>query len=288
LTVPRRVDVTLYIPCYNAAAFIEQCLEAVFAMEVQPAEVLVIDDGSRDDTARRAGRFPVRIVPHGKNKGLSAARNTGFREARYELVAALDADCVPAADWLARLLDRMGDERLAGVGGRLVERFQRDVGDLWRAVHMRQHWGDREVLDPEFLFGNNNVYRRSAVLGVGGFDERYRTNYEDVDMGRRLRRANYSLLYDPRARVEHLRRDTARSVLRTFWRWTVFDECEPTTARRLVRKCRINLRKAKDFFYYDWTDGHLRLLPLDLAMPLVHGWHDLRHYVRSSEVPARE
>jgi len=217
------LPVTVYVPAYNVAEYLSHCLEGILAQTPPPNEILVVDDGSRDASAEIAARYPsVTLIRHETNKGLAAARNAAMRAARNELVASLDADCAPAPDWLAQLTGHMRDPSVAGVGGKLTEGVQDSIADRWRAVHMPQHWGDAEIRNPRFLFGCNNLFRKSAVLAIGGYDESMRTNGEDVDLCRRLREKGWNFLYVPEARATHLRHDTPYSVLENRWRWWRF------------------------------------------------------------------
>ena len=215
--------ISVYVPAYNSAEFLSRAIDGLLAQALPANEILVIDDGSRDATAEIAARYPdVTLVRHAQNSGLGAARNTGFRTARNEIVASLDADCVPDPGWLAGLSRHFDDPKVAGVGGRLIEGNQRTVADRWRRAHMAQEWGEKPLRNPKFLFGCNNMFRKSAVLEAGGYDESMRTNGEDTDVSRRLRDKGWDLLYDPEARVVHQRHDTAQSILDTYWRWWRF------------------------------------------------------------------
>ena len=215
--------VSVYIPAYNSAEFLSRAIDGLLAQTHPADEILVIDDGSRDATAEIASRYPaVTLVRHQLNRGLGATRNTAFGTARNELVASLDVDCVPEPGWLAALVHHFDDPKVAGVGGRLIEGNQRTVADRWRRAHMPQEWGEEPLRNPGFLFGCNNMFRRSAVLEAGSYDERMRTNGEDTDLSRRLRDKGWDLLYDPKAQVVHLRHDTMRSILDAYWRWWRF------------------------------------------------------------------
>src|SRR5215218_6489486 len=66
--------VSLYIPCYNVERFIARCIEGALAQTHSVDEILIIDDGCKDDTLKIAAKYPVRIIRHPVNKGLSAAR----------------------------------------------------------------------------------------------------------------------------------------------------------------------------------------------------------------------
>ncbi len=216
-------QVTVYIPAYNVADFLAPAIESLLAQSLAPDEILIIDDGSQDKSVEIASGYPqVTVIRHAANRGLAAVRNTAMKAARNELVASLDADCVAEPSWLAELARNLTDSRVAGVGGKLTEGVQENTADRWRAIHMPQHWGDAPVRGPAYLFGSNNLFRKSAVLSVGGYDERMRTNGEDTGLCERLRENNWEFQYAPSARATHMRHDTTRSILATYWRWWRF------------------------------------------------------------------
>ena len=212
--------VSLYIPCYNAERYLERTLEGALRQTYPLDEILVIDDGSRDRTREIASRYPVRVLSHDRNRGLPAARNTGFRSARNELVASLDADCVAEPDWLERLLPHLHDPKVVGAGGSLEEAVLTSLADRWRKAHLPEDWGITIITNPPFLFGANGLHRKSAMEEVAGFDEvTWRASGDDNDISTKLRKKGYNLVYEPAARVKHIKQDTVRSVLDTRWRW---------------------------------------------------------------------
>jgi GT2 family glycosyltransferase len=281
--------VTVYIPAYNAEEFLPRCIEALLRQTCLPDEVLVIDDGSQDQTADIARRYAqVTLVQHLSNLGLGAARNTALRTAKNDVVASLDADCAPEPDWLEYLLRNLGDERTAGVGGCLVEGVRDSLADRWRSAHMPQQWGDRRLENPPFLFGCNNVFRKAAVLACGGYDEAMRTNGEDADLCRRLRKNGWRLIYDPTARATHMRHDTIRSIMSNYWRW-IFHGFENSQARLRLSKIlrRAVLGNVWHMFgglaKQDLRAGRLELLPLDFLLLFYFPQQELREWRKLRE-----
>ncbi|MGB9405272.1 MAG: glycosyltransferase family 2 protein, partial [Candidatus Acidiferrales bacterium] len=133
---------------YNVEKYIEPTIQALLEQTRLPDEILIIDDASKDRTVEVASRYPVRVIRHESNKGLSAGRNTAFANARYELVAAIDADVTPEKDWLERLAENFDDPGVAGAGGRLIEKHRetppgRLAGDAFFAGHGRR--ADRNI-----------------------------------------------------------------------------------------------------------------------------------------------
>ena len=271
------MKITVYIPCYNAGEFISGCLESVLAQTCPPSEVIVINDASTDRTVEIALRYPVRIIDMPSHPGLAAARNEAVKAAGGDCVASIDADCTADPSWLKNLARAMDEEGASGAGGKLVETYRDRMADRWRAVHMRQNWGDARVVNPPFLFGCNTLFRKDALVDVELYDTRFRTNGEDVDLSSRLRARGHTLVYEPSAIVRHLKTDTLLSVLRADWNWgyrTSGDTAKYESNSRIVYH---NFTNAKYRFLTDVSSGRYSLLPLDAFLLLYHTYLDLAH-----------
>jgi glycosyltransferase involved in cell wall biosynthesis len=90
-TTTPEITISVIVPAYNAARFLPRCLQSIFAQTLQPAEVIVVDDGSTDNTASVAARLGARVIRH-ENGGVATARNLGIQSATSEWIALLDAD----------------------------------------------------------------------------------------------------------------------------------------------------------------------------------------------------
>ncbi|MDD5255659.1 MAG: glycosyltransferase family 2 protein, partial [Candidatus Omnitrophica bacterium] len=276
-----RMEVSLYIPCFNTAETLPFCLEAALRQTVRPKDILVVDDGSTDETSQVASRYPVRVIRHPRNLGLSAARNTAFKDLDAEYIAAVDSDCIVQPQWLENLMKRFQGPAVAGAGGRLKETYAWSVFDVWRSRHMRQDWGD-EVCAPDFLFGSNTVFRRSVITEADFYNENLGSNYEDVDMCRRLKSRGYSVVYDPAAEADHLRSDNLYSLLNTFWKWHVAyyeDQRYYSDMDRFVYKIQDNFGLANRFFSEDTGTRNHFLLYLDFLLAFHHTLRDLSFFI---------
>lgn len=101
--------VSVVIPAFNAAGFLTEAIESLLAQTVQPAEIVVVDDGSTDNTASVLGRFgPPVVVVRQENRGETASRNRGMEIASHRFLAFLDADDVAAPTRLERQLATLG------------------------------------------------------------------------------------------------------------------------------------------------------------------------------------
>jgi glycosyltransferase involved in cell wall biosynthesis len=274
-------NVSLYIPCFNAEKTLAGCLEAVFMQMHPPVEVVVVDDGSTDKTLEIASAYPVRCIRHKANCGLGAARNTAFNNMHTEFIGSLDADCVADPDWLSRLMRRFDDPGVCGAGGKLMEDRIASVFDLWRSIHMKQYWESKDS-KPDFLFGANTVFRREAVLNAGSYDETFRSNYEDVDLSRRLLRSGKLLAYEPEAIVHHLKEDDIFSLFTTFWNWRreyYYEQNFFSDLDNFSGKMKDNVGLANRFLDEDLAGHQDPLLYLDFFLALHHSLMDLEHFI---------
>ena len=283
-----RPTVSLYVPAYNAAATLEVCLRALARQTTRPDETIVVDDGSTDQTPAIAEHLGVRLIRHGRNRGVATARNTAIRATTGELVASLDADLVAPRDWLARMLanfdPRASRRRIVGCCGQVIEKHTRSVADRWRATHMKLSFGGRRSYDPRWLYCGISLIRRDAMMEVGLFDERCRTAYEDVDLSERLRERGHTLLYDPLVVATHLKRSTPGNVVRGFWSyWAGKNEIEGAyaslgAARRLLVRRQMGIAAYR--LAADVKHRRYELLPLDLLIPLAFCVRDLEKMVQ--------
>jgi GT2 family glycosyltransferase len=217
------VKITAYVPCHNNESTLPEVLAALRAQTRPADQLLFIHDRCTDRSPAIAEQHGFTLYEQRERGGLAAGRNLALAHAAGDVLLGVDADVVLEPNYLAEL-ERTYQDRpeIAAVGGRLQERYTDTPADLWRAVHMPQQYGEHELVDPRILFGATTSGRVEALRQVGGWDDRYLTNYEDVDLSTRLKAAGLHLLYAPRCRAWHLRRDSLDSVLRGIWNWNYF------------------------------------------------------------------
>ena len=179
------------------------------------AELIVVDDGSRDATGEVARRHGATVIRHERSRGPAAARNTGAARARAAVVLFVDADIVLAEDAISRVLDAFGaDPALAAVFGSYDDTpaCRTFVSDYRNLLHHFVHQSARE--NSGSFWAGLGAIRREVFLALGGFDERYqRPSIEDIELGVRLARAGHRVRLQKRLRGTHLKRWTLASVL---------------------------------------------------------------------------
>ena len=198
--------VSVIIPTYNHATFLPSALESVFAQTSHPLEVIVVDDGSTDETAEvlRAYEGRIRVLTQ-PNRGVAAARNGGAALASGELLAFLDADDAWHPAKLERQVACFGSEPSVG----LVHCGVEEVDGRGRQLRTRLD-GMGGWVSPEMLRfrqgvilggGSAAVIRRAAFLDVGGFDETLSTS-ADWDLYYRIAR-RYPVGFVPEVLVRY-------------------------------------------------------------------------------------
>jgi GT2 family glycosyltransferase len=209
--VPR---VSIVVCTYNGGRTLEQCLRSLLALDYPDYEVIVVDDGSTDDTPAILAGFPgVRTVRQ-PNQGLSVARNIGLREATGDIVAYTDSDCFADADWATHLVYQLERSGAVAVGGPNLT-----PEDGWLAACVAAAPGQpTHVLESEqvaeHIPGCNMAFRREALLAINGFDPQFRKAGDDVDVCWRLQQAGAWITFAPGAFVWHHRRQGPRAYLR--------------------------------------------------------------------------
>ena len=220
-------SVSVIIPTFNGGSGLAPTIDSLDRQTLRPLEIIVVDDGSTDDTRatalrkRAQGRVDT-VICHGTRCGRSAAINAAARFATGDLLLTVDADTVfePAA--LERLAAAFNDPRVAGVSGNIAIDNERD--SIWTGLQSVEYLmsitAGRAVLDVVdaigCLSGACSMYRRDVFVRQGGLDV---GPGEDLEYSLRLRRLGYRIRFVPDAWAETAGPANGISLLRQRARW---------------------------------------------------------------------
>ncbi len=197
--------ISLIIPCHNGAAFIDTCLAAAFASRHSNFEVVVVDDGSTDNSLELINKYPCTVVPIVSRSGASMARNAGARASRGDILFFIDADCVLEPDALERAeaaAEKYGDSTV--IGGTYTLR-PHDPGFFSTFQSAFIHYSEtKNRLSPDYIASHALIINAEAFRQSGGFPEKFMPIIEDVEFSHRLKAQKYHLVMEPEILVRHI------------------------------------------------------------------------------------
>ncbi len=219
-------SIAVVIPSWNCVADLRDCLDSVQAQTDVEAEVMVVDNGSEDDTVGFLDRGGFPHIALSQNVGFSPAVNLGISRTRSPLVMVLNADTVLEPDCLSRLVAGLeGDSALGGIQPLILQLdrgaarhrddpkavifslgqgLTRDGRGIRQCAGLRQGAVVKEREEVFGVCGTASLLRRRLLMDLGGYDERYFAFYEDVDLNVRARIAGWRFCIDPGAVAWHV------------------------------------------------------------------------------------
>jgi glycosyltransferase involved in cell wall biosynthesis len=207
---PMDPAMTVVVPTRGRAAYLEVTLDSLRRQRTRTAhELLVVDDGATDATPEVAERFGARLVRHGEQRSLNAARNSGIRAAVADLIAFVDDDVLVPPGWVDALVEGAARHPDAeAFGGPIRARFE---GRVPRGCGREDppittlDLGPSDI-EAEMVWGANFAVRRSAVERIGDFDETLdRGHGDEEEWLMRLRAAGGRIVYLAEAGLDHRR-----------------------------------------------------------------------------------
>jgi glycosyltransferase involved in cell wall biosynthesis len=209
--------VTVIVPVYNGARTILETIGCLLDQTMRPREIIVVDDGSTDETERLLTGVGDQITCLRKERGGPAsARNLGVRAAKSEFVAFTDSDCLPDRDWLKNLCSGFNSPRVAGVGGIVRSVDKSLVAQYIDAIKLLDPRPDDRGQIP-YLITANACFRRAAIVDAGYFDERFRKpGGEEPELCIRIKQLGFRFRKNEDARVLHFHQLTVGELWRTI------------------------------------------------------------------------
>jgi len=210
--------VSVVIPNWNGMAWLPDCLQALQQQSCSKFSIVIVDNGSTDQSVAylREQHPDIQLICFASNRGFAAAVNAGIQAGDSEYVALLNTDTKVQPDWLQELVAKMDDSdpMIGALSSCMVSmdnpQIMDDAGDYltWHAAAFK--WGHNQ---PVNLFSEVTeifspcagaaLYRRSFLEHLNGFDEKFVSYIEDIDLGLRGRLFGYSYYYVPTAVVWH-------------------------------------------------------------------------------------
>jgi len=209
--------ISIVIVNFNGRRYLKSCLSALSIQSYEPYEIILVDNGSSDDSAEYVrSHFPNTIlVETGSNRGFAGGINAGIQQAKGEFILTLNNDTVPDATFLENfIIPMMADSRVGMCAAKMVFADGR-INSTGICISRSGAAWDRGIFEDDTglyeqeteVFGpcaGAALYRRSMLDQIGLFDEDFFLYMEDVDLAFRAQWAGWLCRYIPSARVMHI------------------------------------------------------------------------------------
>ncbi len=208
--------ISIIIPAHNSEATLEECLQALCNNDYAKREIILVDDVSTDHTIEIAKRFHTEIIRLDRNSGPAAARNRGALAATGEMLFFIDSDVKIPENALSLIAEIFRDRSVEAITGLFCDtqrysNFSSQYKNLWMH-HTYKRLRERASV----FYTSGAAIRRDVFLSSGSFDENYdKPSIEDTEYSDRLRDNGHDVYVRKDLTVEHIKKYTFRSMLRT-------------------------------------------------------------------------
>lgn len=219
--------VSIIVPVKNCADKIKSLLDSLMKVDYakNKFEVVIVDGNSTDNTWEVVAPYPVRLLIE-EGRGLNAARNTGLRHSKGEIIAFTDGDCVVPKNWLNKIIENFQDKGVGCVGGsasRYYDDFLSQYSDE-SIMPVLRRFKKKEILSEvkpplQYPAGCNMAVRREVFDRVGVFDESIKYGFDEDELVERICRAGYKMVLDPEVSIAHKHRSSILELLRQTFRY---------------------------------------------------------------------
>jgi glycosyltransferase involved in cell wall biosynthesis len=212
---------SVIMPVHNAAGLLPRTLGALRNSDLARDrwELIVVDDGSEDDSSLIAARYADTVVTlPGKASGPAYARNRGFELTRGDVIVFIDADCVAHIDTLSRFARLFAEHPDVGAAFGSYDTKPPATGIMSQYRNLiHHHVHHKNAGDVETFWAGAGAIRREVFAEAGLYDEWHynKPQIEDIELGARIRKLGHRILLDPSIQVTHLKKWTLTGVIRT-------------------------------------------------------------------------
>lgn len=217
--------VSALIPAYNAEKTIGQCIEGILNQTYKNIEIIVIDDGSTDNTAKIAATLKCRLIKLNKNRGYVNVLNVGLKSAKGDYIYLLDSDCVAKEDcieWLLNSFSKSTDRGVVGGTCVIPPDYKSIIALTYDVAERSKDIKNMGEIYLPYLSGSNLCIKREVINNVGEFNKRF-ISHCDFEFTFRAKQKGYKVLFQPKAVSYHYNcRTTFKSYIAHIYRGGVY------------------------------------------------------------------
>ena len=220
-------SIAVIVPVRNMARTVRDLLDSLMKLDYDEdkLEIVFVDGNSTDDTKQIIGEYPVKLVDE-EGRGLNAARNTGIKHSKGEILAYTDGDCVVPPEWAKGIARNFREPGVSFVGGMVKGYDETDFISTYMDetfFQVKPSFIGRHKVNELYLFnfpaGCNMAFRRKAMEKIDFFDERIDHGFDDLFPVEKLSDRGFSLVLDTDVKVFHHHRTDLRELLKQHYNY---------------------------------------------------------------------
>lgn len=269
--------ISIIIPARDRPEDLIDCLKALKNVRYPQdrLEIIVVDDGSREKIEDSISSADIKIVRNEKSKGAAACRNIGAQIAKGDILAFLDADCIPAEGWLEELVPFFQSAGVGAAGGYIDGYYDKTPLERYEKVFSSLNMGKRLIIEGKGESGfyvptANLLVSREAFKSTGSFKEGMEVG-EDVDFCWHLRKQGHTLVYTPTGSVAHKHRNKFGRMLKRRFEYGTSEALLYRTHREKKKGFPLSIFAGLSFIALTLTILLMNPYPL-CALPLLYGF----------------
>lgn len=223
------MKISIVIPNFNGGQALLECLESVTSNQQLVAEIILVDNASKDNSQLRAKKkFPqIKLIRFRQNKGFAKAVNAGIKKSKGKFIFVLNNDIQLTKSALEKLINTFDkDEKIGIVGGKIVDPKGKFAlagfkPNPYLGFMIYDKRGKNKPKEIDWISGSAMMIKKPVFQKIGLFDEKYFFYYEDTDFCLRAKKAGFKLFYQPKAKIIHLggisSQELSQSKLNQYW-----------------------------------------------------------------------
>jgi biofilm PGA synthesis N-glycosyltransferase PgaC len=210
--------VTAYIIFYNNEDTIKDSISSLLNQTVHINQIILIDDGSSDNSYNEAASFNLPIIRNRSNLGRGFSRAIAHEHSKSDFVLSLDATNILPRNFIENTLHWFKDENVGAVYGRICQREKNTLSEKWRSIHLFKDHIKQEIKVNDTFISYGSIIRGNAYKQVNGYNKNLRFN-EDNDLGKKFKKTNYDVIFDPKLEVFSISKEGIFKTLERYSRW---------------------------------------------------------------------
>lgn len=213
--------ISYVMPAYNSESTIKAAIESILRQTIKPFEIIVVNDGSTDQTETKAKQYPVTII-NKPNGGEASALNIGFKKASGDYIAIIESDVIIPQNWAQTLINEFTSDEILGAGGKLKVANPENLIAKLSEYELESVYGKIKSRFVPHITSANSLYKKQAYQIAGEFNEKMLNSCLDADFNQKLISKGYKLVLNKQIETGHFWKETLGGYIKRQFAYAFF------------------------------------------------------------------